>query len=337
MSGGVDSAVALLEAGAGAVGVTLRLWIDPRASRQRARLLLARGGGRRARDLPPARATARHARPARGLPQRGRGAVHARLRPRGDARTPAAAATASFRFDELLRFAATDRRGPARDRALRPHRRARRRASRSRAAADAAKDQSYMLATLDPALLGAALVPAGGADEGGDARARRAPPALAAAAAPESQEACFLGGDDYRDFLAREGLPLRSGPLARREWPRARPSRRLLALHARPAPRPTASPRPSRSTRSRPTPTTNTVRVGPRASLAPPAGARAGAPRHRRRTGRGQAPLPLAGRRGARRARPRPASSSRSTCPPTGSRAARRPSSTTTTPSSGRA
>src|SRR6202050_1047062 len=32
MSGGADSAVALLAAGAGAVGVTLRLWIDPRAA-----------------------------------------------------------------------------------------------------------------------------------------------------------------------------------------------------------------------------------------------------------------------------------------------------------------
>src|SRR5207253_7340473 len=31
MSGGVDSAVALLRAGPGAVGVTLRLWIDPAA------------------------------------------------------------------------------------------------------------------------------------------------------------------------------------------------------------------------------------------------------------------------------------------------------------------
>src|SRR5512141_2996099 len=30
MSGGVDSAVALLRAGPGAIGVTLRLWLDPR-------------------------------------------------------------------------------------------------------------------------------------------------------------------------------------------------------------------------------------------------------------------------------------------------------------------
>ena len=41
MSGGVDSAVALLAAGADAVGVTLRLWIDPNAPRHRARVLLA--------------------------------------------------------------------------------------------------------------------------------------------------------------------------------------------------------------------------------------------------------------------------------------------------------
>ena len=42
MSGGVDSAVALLRAGEHAVGVTLRLWIDPAGPGRRARLLLAR-------------------------------------------------------------------------------------------------------------------------------------------------------------------------------------------------------------------------------------------------------------------------------------------------------
>jgi tRNA-specific 2-thiouridylase len=34
---------------------------------------------------------------------------------------------------------------------------------------------------------------------------------LAAATRPESQEACFLAGDDYRDFLARHGLESREG------------------------------------------------------------------------------------------------------------------------------
>ena len=35
MSGGVDSAVALLRAGPDAIGVTLRLWIDPQGTRPR--------------------------------------------------------------------------------------------------------------------------------------------------------------------------------------------------------------------------------------------------------------------------------------------------------------
>ena len=42
MSGGVDSAVALLRAGPKAVGVTLRLWLDPDGPDIDARLLLAR-------------------------------------------------------------------------------------------------------------------------------------------------------------------------------------------------------------------------------------------------------------------------------------------------------
>ena len=85
MSGGVDSAVALLRAGPHAIGVTLRLWLDPARPRHRARLLLARGRRRRARDVPRARAAARDARPARGVPPRRRRAVRPRLRARGDA------------------------------------------------------------------------------------------------------------------------------------------------------------------------------------------------------------------------------------------------------------
>ena len=62
MSGGVDSAVALLRAGPAAIGVTLRLWIDPEAPLIGACLLLARGGDRRARDVSRTRHPARHAR-----------------------------------------------------------------------------------------------------------------------------------------------------------------------------------------------------------------------------------------------------------------------------------
>jgi hypothetical protein len=46
MSGGVDSAVALLRAGPAAIGVTLRLWIDPEAPASERALLLARGSNR---------------------------------------------------------------------------------------------------------------------------------------------------------------------------------------------------------------------------------------------------------------------------------------------------
>ena len=86
--------------------------------------------------------------------------------------------------------------GPATTRA----RRARRHALVARGV-DPAKDQSYMLATVDPALLDRVAFPLGG-NEG--RRAREAEGAgLAARSRAESQEACFLAGDDYRAFLER--------------------------------------------------------------------------------------------------------------------------------------
>jgi tRNA-specific 2-thiouridylase len=44
-------------------------------------------------------------------------------------------------------------------------------------------------------------------------RERAGTAALTVAERPESQEACFLGGADYRDFLARRGLPPRRGAI----------------------------------------------------------------------------------------------------------------------------
>ena len=94
-----------------------------------------------------------------------------------------------------------------------------------------------MLAQLDPRKLDARLVPARRAGR----RTRRAPRPTRrprrCAHAPESQEACFLAGDDYRAFLATR-LRRRRGADRRRVGPRARPPRRLLAVHARPAKRP---------------------------------------------------------------------------------------------------
>ena len=71
-------------------------------------------------------------------------------------------------------------------------------------AADDAKDQSYMLATLDPTLLDRIAFPLGEQDKEAT-RAEAAAAGLAVAERRESQEACFLAGGDYRDFLERHG------------------------------------------------------------------------------------------------------------------------------------
>jgi tRNA-specific 2-thiouridylase len=84
---------------------------------------------------------------------------------------------------------------------------------------------------------------------------------------PESQEACFLGGGDYRAFLERHGLPAREGPVVDEEgatvgthqgfWRFTPGQRRGLGV---------AVGRPTYAVRS--DPRTNTVVVGPREALA---------------------------------------------------------------------
>ncbi len=77
---------------------------------------------------------------------------------------------------------------------------------------DPAKDQSYMLATVDPELLDRVAFPLG--EQGkSSTRAEAAVAGLAVADRAESQEACFLAGDDYRSFLERQGLPRQEGPI----------------------------------------------------------------------------------------------------------------------------
>jgi tRNA-specific 2-thiouridylase len=77
---------------------------------------------------------------------------------------------------------------------------------------DPEKDQSYMLARVDPRLLPRLWFPLGaqGKDE---TRAEARAAGLAAATRPESQEACFLAGDDYRAFLERRGLEAADGAI----------------------------------------------------------------------------------------------------------------------------
>ncbi len=232
MSGGVDSAVALLRSGRDAIGVTLRLWVDPEAP-----------DTERACCSPDAVRAARRTCHGLGLPhvtldlrEEFRRAVvdqFVRAYERGDTPNPCTRCNGAFRFDELLRFA---RRAGASRLVTGHYARVRRHRGRLllARAADPDKDQSYMLAGLDPAVLERVWFPLGDQTKT-ETRAEAAKAGLAAAGRPESQEACFLGGDDYRAFLERRGLSSADGPIVDTAGPRARPARRPLALHARPA------------------------------------------------------------------------------------------------------
>jgi tRNA-uridine 2-sulfurtransferase len=203
MSGGVDSAVALLRAGPKAVGVTLRLWLDPEGP-----------DTERACCSPEAVLAARRTCHQLGLPHVTLDAREEFLRAivepfvrgyeRGETPNPCISCNGFFRFGRLLAFA--KQAGAAR---LATGHYARIVDHRGRLllarGADADKDQSYMLARLDPRVLDRIWFPLG--DQGkAETRAEAARAGLAAAGRAESQEACFLGGADYRSFLERRGL-----------------------------------------------------------------------------------------------------------------------------------
>jgi tRNA-specific 2-thiouridylase len=210
MSGGVDSAVALLRAGPKAVGVTLRLWLDPKGP-----------DSERACCSPAAVVAARETCHERGLPhvtldlrEEFRDAVvqpFVRGYARGETHNPCIRCNGDFRFDELLAFT---RRAGASRLATGHYARIVERDGRLLLARAAApdKDQSYMLAALDPRRLGRLWFPLGDQDKEAT-RAEAASAGLAAAARAESQEACFLAGDDYRSFLERHGLTSEEGPV----------------------------------------------------------------------------------------------------------------------------
>ncbi len=210
MSGGVDSAVALLRAGRDAVGVTLRLWLDPDGP-----------DAERACCSPEAVIAARETCHRLGLPhvtldlrdEFRRAVVDRFVRgyARGETPNPCIGCNGSFRFAELLAFA--ERAGARR---LATGHYARARVHKDRVllhrAADPQKDQSYMLASLDPALLDRVWFPVGEQSKD-ETRADAAAAGLAVAERAESQEACFLAGDDYRSFLLRHGLEAREGAI----------------------------------------------------------------------------------------------------------------------------
>ena len=264
MSGGVDSAVALLRAGPDAIGVTLRLWLDPRGP-----------DAERACCSPEAVLAARATCHRLGIPhvtldlreEFRRAVVEPFVRgyARGETPNPCIRCNGSFRFAELLSFA--ERAGAARL-ATGHYARIVEREGRLllARATDPNKDQSYMLARLDPRFLARLWFPLGeqGKDE---TRAEAARAGLEAASRAESQEACFLAGGDYRDFLERHGLAAADGPVLDEDgnelgrhggfWRFTPGQRKGLGVAAR---------EPLYALRS--DPGTNAVVVGPRAALA---------------------------------------------------------------------
>jgi tRNA-specific 2-thiouridylase len=267
MSGGVDSAVALLrarDAGCEPVGVTLRLWTDP-----------AGKDSERACCSPSSVVAAREACQALGfahvtldLREPFRRAVvdpFVRGYARGETPNPCVRCNGGFRFGALMAFA--KRIGASRLATGHYARIAEHRGLLLLArGADPAKDQSYMLARVDPRFLPRLWFPLG-AQRKDETRAQASAAGLAAASRAESQEACFLAGDDYRDFLARHGLESREGPvldadgteLGRHEgfWRFTPGQRRGLGV---------ATGEPVYALRT--DPTTNAVFVGSRESLA---------------------------------------------------------------------
>jgi tRNA-specific 2-thiouridylase len=130
---------------------------------------------------------------------------------RGDTPNPCIRCNGSFRFAELLAFA---RRIGASRLATGHYARIVERDGRVllARAADERKDQSYMLARLDPRFLDRISFPLGEQTKA-QTRAEAEAAGLAAATRAESQEACFLAGDDYRSFLERHGLDARPGAI----------------------------------------------------------------------------------------------------------------------------
>jgi tRNA-specific 2-thiouridylase len=207
MSGGVDSAVAALLVGDDAVAVTLELWADPE------------------NDAESSCCSAHAVRLARSLAHR-MGMPHFTLDLRAEFRAgvvepflagyaggvtpnPCVGCNGHVRLDAMVEFA--DRLGAA---TLATGHYARVTADGLlRAAADPAKDQTYMLAAVAPSTLERLRFPLGDLTKP-QVRALAAEAELPVASKAESQDLCFLAGTGKAAFLARHGdLPDRAGEI----------------------------------------------------------------------------------------------------------------------------
>jgi len=213
MSGGVDSAVALARthaSGADAVGLTMRLWIDP-AAPDASRACCSPDAVRRARDLCH----------SLGLPHitlDGREAFRAAVvdpfvsaYAAGETPNPCTRCNGSYRLDAMV--GAADALGAPVLATGHYARRVRRGdVALVARAADPAKDQSYMLARVRPAVIERLRFPLA-ADTKDAVRAEASSQGFAAAGVRESQDVCFLGGGDLRGFLVRHGFDDEAGDI----------------------------------------------------------------------------------------------------------------------------
>jgi len=205
MSGGVDSSVAALRAGAHGevVAVTLELWSDPENDAQRSCCSATAVAQARAlahsMDLPHFTIDLRD--------EFGAGVVEPFIAgyARGETPNPCAGCNGHVRLDAMLALAdalgckvlATGHyaRTAEHDHPAGPL---------LRVAADPAKDQTYMLAALAPPSLARMRFPLGDLTKPEVRRIAREA-GLAVAEKPDSQDLCFLAGTDRARFLARHG------------------------------------------------------------------------------------------------------------------------------------
>src|SRR4051812_45317570 len=198
MSGGVDSAVAALLCVPDAVAVTLELWASPENDGETSCCSASAVRGARAlahrMGLPHFTLDLREEFRA--------GVVEPWLRDHAAGLTPnpCVRCNGSVRLDAMLAFA--DRVGA--ERLATGHYARLTGDGLLRAAADAAKDQAYMLAALPAPQLARMRFPLGELTKP-QIRAMAEEAGLPVAHKPDSQDLCFLAGTGRREFLARHG------------------------------------------------------------------------------------------------------------------------------------